>query len=280
MDMLNIQEKTNSEKVLDFLKENIINFIITLICFIYVFKDILEIKESGKTVLEIVADGTLSLFMGYTLDILFTKKGAIAGTMTQRYISAMKRYGDEIENTNSNIDKLDDFCNRENEEMLIKAQTNILRRARIKYTDFENETMQDVCKFDKNKIKYWKKAETVKIHLLNSDNLLSDVSDKYEKGAKNITKANHDKATAISKLLTKGIVALISGYFAVTIVTENMANLLWGALQICLYLVMAIISYFQEIAYLNDVYINEIYRKTKTLIKFNTTIGKGGTNNG
>ena len=196
--------------ILTFFKRNIYNILIFAISIIFIFKDVIQIQETGKTIPEIVASSVLAFIVGTSLNVIIGKKGLIAGQNTDSYRQMMNTYSSELEKTNDKIDKLDDFCDVKNEKRLKKIQTNILRKAKIRYEDFINKPMEEVCK-TKEQIKIWKKAEKIHIQLLTADNILSETDQRYEKGKKDLTLNEYERKTNTQDMVKKILSICLSG---------------------------------------------------------------------
>lgn len=263
----------------EFLKRNAINLILCLSCLLFVFKDILQIVESKKTILEIIATGVLALVMSTYISVLLGRKGILAGQECDLFVKTMNRYNKEVSKTDENIDKLDDFCEKESEKNLALVQKKILRKGRIKYDDFCNKTMLEVCNTEEQ-IKVWKKALKAKAKTITADSLLSETDSKIEKIEKEKTIRQYEKTTNRNNMGSKILGSVISGYFTVSLVFSSWSGLLWGALQVCLWLVMGAITYITNYSYIKDTYRQIIIRKINLLIKFNTICEKEEKENG
>lgn len=266
--------ETGMDKTILFFRKHIYNILLVLIAVLFLFKDIIKIEESGKTVTEIIASGFMSFAIGTAFNLIFSKKGIIAGKATPTYIETMVRYNQEVEKTDDYIEKLDDFCEAKNAQRIKMAQIKILRTERIKYDDFVAKSMEEVCS-TKQQVKCWMKAQRVRIQYLTADNLLSETDDRYEKGKKELTISEYERKQNTTDMISKLLFALIFGYFGVTFV-GNYENIIWGAIQIGLWLLMAIGKYIQNYSYITDVYKSKIHRKINLLIEFNTVMKKGG----
>lgn len=270
-EMQNVAE-TGLEKAIEFFRRNVYNILLVVIIAIFLFKDIVKIEESGKTISEIIASSFLSFAMGTAINFIFAKKGILAGKNTPTYIETMVRYTKEIEKTDSHIEEMDAFCEKKNAQRIKNAQVKILRTERIKYEDFLNKTMEEICD-TKEKRKCWLRAQHIKIQYLTADNLLSETDERYEKGKKDLTINEYERKQNVTDMVTKLLFALIFGYFGVSFV-GNYENILWGAIQICMWLLMGIGKYIQNYTYITDVYKTKIHRKINLLIEFNTTKGR------
>ena len=269
--------ETGVDRIVSFFRRHVYNVLLFVISIAFLFKDIIKIEESGKTLAEIIASSFMAFAIGTIFNVIMGKKGIIAGKNTPQYIETMVRYNQEINKTDDNIEKLDDFCDKKNEQRLKAVQIRILRTERIKYDDFVNKSMEEVCK-TKEQRKCWVKAQKVKIQYLTADNLLSETDDRYERGKKELTLSEYEKHENRSDLISKLGFAIIFGYFGVSFV-GNYENIIWGVLQIGSWLLMAIGRYIQNYSYVTEVYKSKIHRKINFLIEFNTTMRKGGKDN-
>lgn len=272
-----VYQETTTDKLFNFLKKNIYNFLIVIVCFVFLFREMIEISESGKTIPSIIADSFISFLMGFTLDTIFSRKGIEAAKNSVSYMALMETYGKEISKTDPYIDKLDDWCEEKNEENLIKAQKQYLRKARIKYEDFAVMTKEECCKTKEQK-KFWKKAENVKIRKLSADNLLLEMNTQYDKGKKEQTILEYEKSQDFKKIISKVLLSVIFGYFTITYV-RDFGQLLWGAINLGCWILLALTRYTADYMYVKEVHQNVIRRKINLLIEFNNSV-KGGKQNG
>ena len=141
-----IEDNSKLAKGTEFIKRNAINLILGFSCLLFVFKDILQIQESNKSILEIIATGIIAMVMSTYISILLGRKGILAGQECDLFVKTMNRYNKEVSKTDANIDKLDGFCEDETEKNLAIVQKKILRQGRIKYDDFRDKNMLEVCK--------------------------------------------------------------------------------------------------------------------------------------
>ena len=270
--------ETGLDKTVSFFKRHIYNVLLVAISIAFLFKDIIKIEETGKSIVEIIASSFIAFAIGTAFNIILGKKGIIAGKNTPHFLETMARYNQEIDKTDDYIEKLDEFCDKKNEYRIKIAQIKILRAERIKYDDFINKTIDEVCK-TKEQRKCWMRAQRVKIQYLTPDNLLSETDDRYERGKKEFTLNEFERHENRNDLISKIAFALIFGYFGVSFV-GNYENIMWGVIQIGSWLLMAIGRYIQNYSYVTDVYKSKIHRKINFLIEFNTTMRKEGINNG
>ena len=281
--MEEVKAETGLDKTLDFFKKNLYNLMLILISVIFIFKDIIEIQETGKSILEIVADSSISLVMAMTFNIILGKKGILSAQKLQSYVNCMATYSDEIEKTNDKIEHLEDFCEYKNNNKLKLIQKRMLSKACINYDDYINGKLE-TYHLNKEQKKMLKKVNKITFHYLTPENLLSETDVRFEKGKKDLTLAEFEKSQTFQDTISKVICALIFGYFGVSGITGGWAEIIWGSIQVGLWLIMGLCKYVQNYSYVKDVYQQKIYRKVNLLIEFNNSyvknIKKGEEKNG
>lgn len=271
------EEKNSADKFFEFMKNNVLNFLLVIIYGLFIFRDVVQIHESGRTILEIIANTFIAWFMGVCTSTIMRRKGQAKAMTENSYKNMQKTYDGEIEKADDHIDVLDDFCDEKNEIRYIKAQKIVLRRQRIKYDDFANKEKNEVCK-TKEQEKCWDRALRVKIQLITPENLLSETDTKYEKGKKEETLNEKNTKSFLKDSYSKAFMALIFGYFAVSIVLGT--GILWSCIQVSIWLIWGIVSYLQDYFYIKQVYQQKIYRKIKYLKEFNNNyVAKKGEKN-
>ena len=268
--MEDVGNQTNLDKTLEFFKKNLYNFILVIVSFVFIFKDIVQIQETGKSVLEIVADSVISFIMAMTFNIILGKKGIIAAQKLVSYENCMRTYSDEIEKTNDKIEYLEDYCEFKNNNKLKLIQKRILTKACINYEDYINGKLE-LYSLNKDQKRAIKKVKRISFHYLTPDNLLSETDARYEKGKKDMTLAEFEKSQNFQDTVSKVICALIFGYFGVSGITGGWAEIIWGSIQVGLWLIMGLCKYVQNYSYVKDVYQQKIYRKINLLIEFNNS---------
>lgn len=265
-----LNQQTNLDKTLDFFKRNIYNFILVIVSFIFIFKDIIQIEETGKSVLEIIADTAISFIMAMTFNFILGKKGIISAQKLQSYRNCMNTYSEEIEKTNDKIEHLEDFCEYKNNNKLKLIQKRILAKVCINYDDYINGKLETYA-LNKEQKKVLKKVKKISFYYLTPENLLSETDVRYEKGKKDMTLSEFEKSQNFQDTIFKIACALIFGYFGVSGLTGGLAEIIWGSIQVGLWLIMGLCKYVQNYSYVKDVYQQKIYRKINILIEFNNS---------
>lgn len=265
---------SNSEKIANWIKNNAYNFVIVITCVAFLFKDFAEISKTNKEWYEILADSFLYLVMGVTLTTLMGKKGIMAGMEDSLYLATKKSYGEEIEEITPYLDRIDSFCDRKNELELIRRQTRMLRRIRVKYEDFISPNF-DITIYSNKDRKYIDKVQNVSIRYLTYDNLLSEDTDKIERGKKDISVSTFEKVEISKNMSTKVICALVFGLFTLTMKEDfSYASLIWSGIQVSMWLCMATLQYFTNYNWVKNNHRQAIIRKINYLDEFHNSVIK------
>ena len=79
-------------KIQKFFKENISVISLVLVCLVYIFYGIITIKQTGKTIGQIVADGGVSFLVGYVIKVLLNNQGISNGEKSDNFINCKLFY--------------------------------------------------------------------------------------------------------------------------------------------------------------------------------------------
>ena len=112
---------------------------VVLISIVYVASSLINISKSGKTVYEIIGAGVLSLIVGIMINGVFRSMGVRRGDEDERTVATNTLHAKTVDEISPHIDKLDDFCERENKRALREIRTRILAREGMKYLDYFDE---------------------------------------------------------------------------------------------------------------------------------------------
>ena len=121
---------------------------------------------------------------------------------------------------------------------------------------------------DRAKRKAYKRALRVRIKPLLSSNLTSDgvkATDPFDFGR---SKKSYTTRRSASDVIIKLLMALIFGYFGVTLSEPNVASIIWNSLQIILYISSGIIQMYSSYSWVVDDYRASIIKKIDYLQKF------------
>lgn len=269
--------------ILEALFKNASYIVIVLISLIYIASSLIMISKTGKSVLEILGTGALSLIVGMLINSAFRGIGLRRGEADERTLSTSELHASVVEEISPYIDKLDEFCELENARALKIIRSRILMRAGLKYENcFDESAMArelDLSCADKTKtkqmIKAYKKAQSIKIKPLTPFALTCDSVDSSNPYDLGKSKREFERQKGMGDIATRIIMALIFGYFGVTLVSEvNVSTIIWNSLQIIMYLTSGVIGMYSSYMWLVDEHRASVIKKIDILQKFKLYVDK------
>ena len=257
--------------------------VVVLISLVYVASSLIMISKTGKSVGEIIGTGALSMIVGLLINGVFRSIGVRKGDEDERTIATNTLHTQTVESITPYIDKLDNFCEIETRSTIKSLRTKILARQGLKYEDcFDNEGVarafpcqlpkepkKEEIKAYKCKLKAFRKACNLKIKPLLASNLTSDgakAENPFDFGRSKKQFTNQQNA---SDILSRVLMAVIFGYFGVTLASEiNVASLIWNSLQIIMYVCGGVVQMYTSYSWVVDDYRQSIIKKIDVLEKF------------
>ena len=270
---------------LDLLFKNASYIAVVLISVAYVASSLVLISKTGRGVYEILGSGALSLIVGILINSTFRDLGIRRAEQDERTISTKALHEQTVEQITPFIDRLDGFCEKENERALKRIRARILLSAGLRYEDCFDErgaTMDldsSLLGADKTKnkriLKAYKKAQAVRVKPLSSFLLTCDstsYNNPYDFGK---SKREFDMQRGASDIMTRVVMAIIFGYFGVSLVSEvNVATIIWNVLQIVMYVTSGIIGMYSSYSFIVDEHRTGIIKKIDVLQKFKLYVDK------
>lgn len=248
-------------------------YCVGLISAIYIASSLILISKTGKTVYEIIGTGFISLVVGSLINGCLRNVGISRGESDERLIEALNRHSSTVEEITPSFDLLDEFCDNENMIAIKKIRMKILAGAGLKYDECfdENGVCKEVDFSNKSKKakQVYEKAVKLKIKELTPDTLTNDGNNNSNPFDFGKTKSGYNKEKSFGDILVRIFMALIFGYFGVTLVSEiNFATLIWNTLQIVMYLTSGIVSMYSTYMWIVNDYRQGIIKKIDYLKKF------------
>lgn len=276
-----------NEKVKVFFKQNIGYFVVGLVSLIYIATAFITIGKTGKTVAEIIADGTIVLALGFFINRVFDLQGMMNGDREEKVQATYILHGETVVKISPYIDRLDAWCKIKNEENLKVQRTRILATEGMKYDDYFDESgaakdftineerlkNKTLRKDELKRIKCFRKALRLRLTPMTAGSLTSEggkAQDPYFFGR---TKKQYETQTGVKDIIFKVLIACIFGYYGVELIRDfSYANLIWKALQVGIFLVMGVIKMYASYMFVVDEYRGRIIKKIDNLQMFENYI--------
>lgn len=260
------------KKTFGFLQKNLFYFIILIVGIAYILTGVSEITESGSSVLSILTSSALAMILGWLISSLMGQQAIKDGYNDLDFIKAQNEQATAIEAVNDHIDKLDTYCDRENEASMIRKRTRILKKVGIKYSQFESGLYGSLAMTKKRK-KAIKSASEIGFGYLTSDWLLADIDEEEEKNAKRTSVNKYQTKQNISNLLTKVVTGILSGSFILEpFVKADWNIIIWRFFFFAVWLFFGYVRYITDFNFMTRDYRKSVINKTNYLIKFNASL--------
>ncbi|MBQ7907286.1 MAG: hypothetical protein IJ309_04850 [Clostridia bacterium] len=273
---------------------------VVLISLVYIAGSMLMISRTGKTVLEILGTGILSMLVGILINGVFRGIGLRRGDEDEKMVSTTALHARTVEEITPYIDRLDSFCQIETEGARKSLRTQILLEEGIAYdTVFDGagtlKIKEPYYLFTKEEIDSTKgffarqgqrrknrkyrqailRAVRLKIKRLTPSSLTTDgarVENPFDFGK---SKSQFSRGRGASDIVIRVLMAIIFGYFGVSLVGEiNIASIIWNALQIVMYICGGIIQMHTAYVWVVDSYRGSIVRRIDLIEKFKLFVKK------
>lgn len=269
----------------DNLYKNAGYYSVALISLVYIVSSLILISKTGRSVYEIIGAGFLSLVVGSLINGSFRSIGIRKGEEDERTLSTMELHGKAVEEITTFIDRLDEYCDEENKRAIKRIRLKILAEAGLKYDQCFDECgvakelilTQGKENRSKNRKmrRTYKKAVGLKVKRLIPSNLTSDGGDFDNPFDFGKSKREYAKSRSLTDTLMRAVMAIIFGYFGVSLVSEvDFASVIWNCLQIVLYVSSGIISMYSTYTWIVDDYRQSVIKKIDHLQKFKAFVLK------
>lgn len=264
------------KKVVTFIQKNIFFIIIIIVGIAYILTGVSKIIPTGETIESILSTMLLSTVLGWLISAMYGQQAIIDGYDDQDVIAAMNTLANQIEKIEPYIDKLEDFCEKENENIMKRKRNRILNRNGLTYEQFENITKETYKKLNRRQKKAIKKAYGIGYGFLSSDWLLSDIEEKEEDNEKPVSVNKYVWKKNAYNLITKTITGALSGYYILEpFAKANWNIIIWRVFFFAIWLLFGYVRYITDFNFMTKVYRKTIVRKTNDLVKFEIKIKNG-----
>lgn len=266
------------------LKNKVYILAIVIVSAGYIFYGWFSLSKTGKSVIEIIGSCGMALIIGLSITTFLRKEGLKNARNSDLFKSSQEIYADVKEEITPYSDKLPMFCAYKTEQ-----ETNNLKREKIinvnlnysRWLDgfYDNEIIYN--KLEDYQKEALEEVKKIKIEPYKSSELLSDLPNQKYKNEKRfgIDTKEYERYKMVSSLLSKILIAIISGYYTLSPLKDNnIAQTLWNSIQIAIWLLFGSLDYNNAKDFiLNEYRQTHIIQKTALLNEFKTIIQKDPT---
>lgn len=293
----------------DKFKSGVINsmgfIIVAMVIGVYIAKNFVDIAQSGKSPLEIIADGIFALVFGYSVKVVLGYQGVFSGLNSSRMLDTLVAHNEAISAVDKYLPLLPSFCEKENANLRIRKRRAILSTQHLKYeevfTDDPTLLQEAIQKqmetlkiegqiIDDGSLKYkWlkfkskisqkrlkkrimrcvRKANKVSFVELTPYELTTDGGDRNNPYKFATNPGIHMSKRAPLMLPFSILVAVLFGYFAFKLITDpNWATIIAAIVQTGTFILMGGLQFLKEYLYTVDRFRKTILRKIDILNTF------------
>ena len=272
-----------NDKLKAFLKGIMGDMVVFALCVIYTLTAFVTIEATGKSIWQIIGEGVSAFLMGFFLNRALERQGIIEGDENEELKKACDKHSRTVDNVVPYIDKLEEWCDMKNAYALRHGRERILAEGSLKYTDYfdgDGATLEFAPDEDKLKNRHMRKIEiarirtyykalTLKLTRLTATALLSEGGRDDDPFYLGRSKIEYSKQSSRKDVLTKIILAVLFGYYGVTLIANfSIANLIWKVFQVVMFLVIGSVKKNQAYSYVVEEYKGRIVKKTIHLQAF------------
>ena len=256
---------TPADKIAEWFKRNLENFVLLIVCGIYIFRGIADIDRTGKTVLGIIADGAIAFIGGYVIKAIMDKKGVLRGLIANKFVATTNIYANKKTDISGFVEELTPFCDKSNAERLKQKQKEYLLNYAMSYDLF----IQGFYDRDKEKRKIAEQCRQIKVFEY-TPVMLTNAYDnaKSEEELLTATIGKYERKQRFGDALIGIITFLLFGYFGFKPGTWIWANIAWASLQVGLFLANGMIKYMNAYFFVTETLRGKIKRVVDILDEF------------
>lgn len=258
------------KKVFTFIRGNVHEIVIALVCLAFMLKGVADIQKTGATIVEIIGNGFITLLFSLSICRLLESKGFMSGEQAKEYKQALKEYYEERKKAGKRIKSMDKWCadwTKQNHKEVLSVK---LYTYGISYEDFISRTYNEE-KLSQEQINGLNGLRKLKTMELTTEQLMSGEFDSDKPiDFKKVTKKNYAKKSTRVDLLSKIVLSLTLGYYTLSPFQQwNWSGFAWVFLQTALILGISITKYFNAYAFIVGDICAKVVDKTNKLRQFN-----------
>lgn len=261
------------KKPIDFLQKNMFFIIVLVVGIAYILTGTSNIVKTEETVGSIIASSGIGTILGWLISAMFGQQAINDGFNNEDVIKAINTLGNEIETVDKNITKLDIFCEKENEAVMVRKRNRILKKVGLSYTTLNIITKSGFRQYTKKQKKAIKKALEIGYGYLTTDWLLADIEAEEERNEKPVSVNKYSWKKNLTNLFTKTITGVIGGlYILEPFVRANWNIVIWRVFFFATWLIFGYVRYITDFNFMTKTYRKTIVNKTNYIIKFKASL--------
>ena len=263
--------ETTSEKITTYIKSNLLNFIVVITAFAYVFYNQI-VLDTGVEIAECTATVLIGIICGLVIKQSLGESGISKGFSSPLWLERKEKNNKARNMATPYIDKIDNFYIKEEADKKKEYRIVVLRSYAMRYSwFFDNkgnytENKEQYEKLDKKQKRILAKCIKVKIYTLN---LFSEYSLEVTEYTKKETTDKSQRAKMLSRnIFMQLAVAFVGGYFTASFGGWSWGKFIISLLQVCVWIGTGIMQLYSNYNYVVVDKVNKLSRKIELITKF------------
>lgn len=266
-----------NERVKDFVADSMGYLAVAFVTVVYLATAVFVPGFVQKSVWTIVAEGATGFALGIVVGHNLKLQGIMKGSRDKRMLATRKLHGETVERIAPFINRLDGWCAMQNDDALKRERTRILAAAGLRYEDcFDIDGVArevDLSGLPEETVKMRKKAlkaaRRTKMTPLSTATLTGDGGRSHDPFYFGETPEQYQRRTDMTDMASKIVMALIFGYFGVSMVEDfQFAELAWRALYVAILLALGSVKMVRAYLFVTDTYRGSVVQKINHLQSF------------
>jgi hypothetical protein len=264
------------EKVAKFFASQAVNIVLLIIVAVYALSGLINIQETGKTPLEILASGFIALILAWSISTLLGQKGIVSGQRSDTYKATLVEYGNKVSSVDGHTDEFEKFCEEQKAYEKEKIQRSIIAAAGLKWDKvfIEGQFVEPKTLANKEHRKAIKRAILARVYNMEAGYILGGMEQEL-KSVKDETIVSFQTQESFKTGFLKVMNSVIFGIYSIQLMQDfNWAAVIWKMLEVSVWMGFGYMSFFTNYDFVIEKYRKQIISKINLIVKFNDIIKK------
>lgn len=283
-------KEENNKKIYDFIKGNIINGVIIITSFAYIFYGLVGLKQTELTIAEVVAKAGIGIVVGFIIKQCMGENGFNYGYRSEIWTTNRDKYVANCNSANDYIERVDNFYVSEEIEKKKKYRRQNITAANMKYDwffdkegNYINRTIWSQKKYNKTKAtngdipedvliltrhqkKVLNRCLKVKIYNLN---LFSEYGIEVENDTRREITDNLQRKSRFGKNGLFAVVgAVVGAYFVPMLSGWDWGMFIQSCVQVAIWIACGALELYTNFNYVCVEKVDKLKKKSELIVKF------------
>ena len=158
-----VKTYSTSTRIKSFFKQRLPLIILSIGCFIFVFKDVINWKLNTENIYELIISTIITYFFTMYVVVIMGKMGLKSGKSNEIFLSTLDYYSNAKKDIESYRQHLGKFCIMKTQEEQLLIQKNILDEENLLVEKLYDYNLKELNRKQRKCIKKAKKVKTIRL---------------------------------------------------------------------------------------------------------------------